>query len=144
MMPDHQNEGDYRAVLVDQWIDQACKDLEAARINFHGGRFANTVRGIYFACFHVVSAFFMKEGKALRKHSQFRAAFRRELITPGRIDVSWGPFHEWVLDHREQADYQPFVVFDSEEVEAILDQAETFISDMKKLLQNSNGHTLKP
>jgi uncharacterized protein (UPF0332 family) len=55
----------------------------------------------------MVSAFFMKEGKTFKKHSQVRAAFHRDLVRAGRIDASWGAFYEWVFDHRQQADYQP-------------------------------------
>jgi uncharacterized protein (UPF0332 family) len=83
---------DYSAVLVNHWIDKARNDLESAQVNFQSGRLSNAVRDIYFACFHVVSALFMKEGKAFNKHSQVRAGFHRDLIKPGRIDVLWGPF----------------------------------------------------
>ncbi len=76
----------------------------------------------------------MKEGKTFRKHSQVRSSFHRDLIKPGRIDVSWGPFYEWIFDHRQQADYQPIAQFESDEVRAILDQAKAFVTEMKKLL----------
>jgi uncharacterized protein (UPF0332 family) len=136
MTENDRQEKDYSAVLVNHWIDKARNDLESAQVNFQSGRLSNAVRDIYFACFHVVSALFMKEGKTFNKHSQVRASFHRDLIKPGRIDVLWGPFYEWVFDHRQQADYQPMVEFESDEVKAILDRAETFIGEMKKLLES--------
>ena len=81
----------YRTVLVNHWVAKARDDLGSAQVNLQSGRLSNAVRDIYFACFHVVSAFFMNEGKAFKKHSQVRASFRRELIRTGRIDVSWEP-----------------------------------------------------
>ena len=103
---------DYSMVLVRHWIDQAQNDLDSAQVNLQSGRLSNAVRDIYFACFHVVSAPFMKEGKTFKKHSQVRAGFHRDLIKPGRINVAWGPFYEWIFDHRQQADYQPIVQFE--------------------------------
>jgi len=126
----------YTAILVSHWIDKAQDDLQSAQANFQSGRLANAVRDIYFACFHMVSALFMKEGKTFKKHSQVRAGFHRDLIKTGRVDVSWGPFYEWVFDHRQQADYQPIVQFEADEVMAILEKAEVFVSDMKHLLEN--------
>lgn len=79
----------YRTVLVNHWVAKARDDLGSAQVNLQSGRLSNAVRDIYFACFHVVSAFFMNEGKAFKKHSQVRASFHRELIRTGRIDVSW-------------------------------------------------------
>lgn len=76
----------------------------------------------------------MKEGKAFKKHSQVRANFHRHLIKTGRIERSWGPFYEWVFDHRQQADYQPMVSFERDEVKAILDKSKAFVREMKKLL----------
>jgi uncharacterized protein (UPF0332 family) len=131
-----QSDQDYRTVFVSHWIDKARNDLESAQGNFQSGRLANAVRDIYFACFHVVSALFMKEGKTFKRHSQVRASFHRDLIKTGSIDVSWGPFYEWVFDHRQQADYQPIVEFEPDEVRTILDKAETFVSEMKKLLES--------
>jgi uncharacterized protein (UPF0332 family) len=52
------------------------------------------------------------------------------------MDVSWGSFYEWVFDHRQQADYQPFVKFESEEVKTILERAEAFLSEMNKILES--------
>ena len=124
----------YSTVLVNHWVDKARKDLDSAEMNFQSGRLSNAVRDIYFACFHIVSALFMKEGKTFKRHSQVRASFHRDLVRSGRIDVSWGSFYEWVFDHRQQADYQPIVQFESEEVLAILHEAKAFLIEMIKLL----------
>lgn len=126
----------YTAILVSHWIDKAQDDLESARANFQSGRLANAVRDIYFACFHMVSSLLMREGKTFKKHSQVRAGFHRAQIKTGRIDFSWGPFYEWVFDHRQQADYQPIVQFEADEVKAILDKAEAFVDEMRKLLES--------
>ena len=127
---------DYSTVLVRHWIDKAQDDLDSAQVNFQSGRLSNAVRDIYFACFHVVSALFMKEGKTFKKHSQVRASFHRDLIKPGKIDASWGSFYEWIFDHRQQADYEPVVRLEFDEVSTILDQANTFVSEMQKLMES--------
>jgi uncharacterized protein (UPF0332 family) len=122
-------------ILVNHWIDKARNDLGSAQANFESGRLANAVRDIYFACFHAVSALFMKNGKTFKKHSQVRASFHRELIKTGTVDISWGSFYEWVFDHRQQADYQPMVQFESDEVKEILDLAEKFVAEIKGLAE---------
>jgi len=73
------------------------------------------------------------EGKTFKKHSQLRASFHRDLIKPGRIDASWGVgFYEWIFDHHQQADYQPIVHLEADEVGTILDQANAFVSEKAK------------
>lgn len=124
----------YKEILIKYWIEKAHNDLESARGNYQAGRLANSVRDIYFASFHAVTAVLLKEGKTFKKHSAVRAAVHRDLIKTGKIDASWGPFYEWIFDNRQQADYQPMVQFEADEVEAILEQAEVFVNEMDRLL----------
>jgi len=123
-----------RQVIIDYWIEKAEEDLASARDNFSAGRFQNTVRDAYFACFHAFSSVILKSGKTFKKHKEVRSALHRDFVRTNKIDVSWGKHYDWLFDNRQKADYRALVQFDSDQVRDIIEQSQAFVEEMGRLL----------
>ena len=122
--------------IIGYWIEKAEQDLASAQDNHAAGRLQNAVRDAYFACFHAFSSVLLKEEKSFRKHKEVRSALYRDYIRTKRISVEWGKHYDWLFDNRQKADYRPLVQFDSEQVSEIIERSESFVNEMKRLVES--------
>lgn len=122
--------------IIGYWIEKAKQDLASARDNLSANRLLNTVRDAYFACFHAFSSVLLNEGKSFRKHKEVRSVLHRNYIRTKRIEAEWGKHYDWLFDNRQKADYRPLVQFDPEQVKEIIEKSETFVSEMKRLIES--------
>lgn len=123
------------------WLDKAGDDLASARSDVETGRFGNAVRSLYFACFHALGALLWKEGiwnSTMRRprsvHKSLRSILHRDLIKTGRLDAGWGEFYDEIYAGRKEVDYEPLVVYDKEQVEMLMEQAEQFVKTIESLV----------
>ena len=124
-----------RQTIINYWVEKAHEDLASARDNLSSGRYHNAVREAYFACFHAFSSVLLSEGKIFRKHKEVRSALHRDYIRTKRIDAFWGKHYDWLFDNRQKADYRPFVQFDPDQVMEIIEQSQSFVEEIERLLE---------
>ena len=123
------------------WCDKARDDLATARSDFEAGRSGNAGRSLYFACFHALGSLLWKEGiwhSTMRRprsvHKSVRSILHRDLIRTGRIDAIWGEFYDEIYAGRKEIDYEPLVVYEKDQVEALLEQANDFVKAIESLI----------
>ncbi len=121
-------------IIVEYWMEKAREDLASARDNFVAGRLQNAVRDAYFACFHSFSSLLLKEGRTFKKHKEVRSILHRDYIRTKKILTSWGKLYDWLFDNREKADYRPLIQFDPDQVKEIVEQSQSFVQEMGRLL----------
>lgn len=120
--------------IIDYWVEKAHDDIASARDNLAAERFPNAVRDAYFACFHAFSSVVFKDGKSHKKHREIRSALHRDYIRTNKIEVTWGKHYDWLFDNRQKADYRPLVEFDPDQVREIIEQSQSFVEEMKGLI----------
>lgn len=86
--------------LLEYWHHQAKEALAAARDEFRAGRYAFAVNRLYYACFYAITAVFLQENLVTKKHSGLRAAFHREFIKTGRVQVIHGKLFDELFEAR--------------------------------------------
>ena len=128
-------------LFSEHWLDKARDDLASARSDMETGRSGNAVRSLYFACFHALGALLWKEGvwnSTMRRprsvHKSLRSILHRDLIRTGRLDAIWGEFYDEIYAGRKEVDYEPLVVYDKEQVEVLMEQAEHFVKQIGSLI----------
>ena len=132
------NGNDYKAVLINYWMEKAWESYQAAKSEYASNRLSPAVRNLYYACFYALTAVLYEQGKSFRKHTAVRAALHRDLIKTGKVDSKWGRFYNRVFDSRQEGDYEPLVSFESEQVEQLLKEAEQFIRILDEMPKASN------
>jgi uncharacterized protein (UPF0332 family) len=121
-------------IIINYWIEKANDDIASAEANFSGGRYQNTVRDCYFACFHIFTALLLKDKKKFKKHKEVRSILHRDYIRNEKIEKAMGKYYDWLFDNRQNADYRPLVIFYPDQIEDIIKKSNEFINKIQQLL----------
>jgi uncharacterized protein (UPF0332 family) len=76
-----------RAEVVLYWWTKARESLASARRELEAGAHEFAVNRLYYAAFYSVSAALLERQLSFKKHSGVRAAFHREFIKTGLLEV---------------------------------------------------------
>jgi len=106
-----------RAEVVRYWWSKAEESLASARRELEAGAYTFAVNRLYYAAFYGVSAALLARHLAFKKHSGVRAAFQREFIKSGLLDVKWGKLYDQLFEDRQEGDYMALIWFEPEYVE---------------------------
>ena len=123
-----------RAEVVCYWWAQAEESLASARREMVAAAYTFAVNRLYYAVFYAVSAALLERRRSFRKHSGVRAAFHREFIKTGLLDVEWGKFYDRLFEDRQEGDYIALVSFDQDYLEAQLTHCATFLENLRPLI----------
>jgi uncharacterized protein (UPF0332 family) len=94
---------------------------------------------IYYSAFYAVSAVFLERITPFKKHSGVRAAFHRELVKPGLVDIKWGKFYDQLFEDRQEGDYIALIDFDIDYVKMQLSRCQEFLITLRPLLSSLSG-----
>jgi uncharacterized protein (UPF0332 family) len=123
-----------RAEVIRYWWSQAEESLASARRELEAGAYAFAVNRLYYAAFYGVSAALLERQLAFKKHSGVRAAFHREFVKPGLLDVEWGKLYDQLFEPRQEGDYVALISFDREYVESQLTRCAQFLDRLRPLV----------
>lgn len=123
-----------RDQIVGFWLRKAGEALESAQSEALAGRLDFAVNRAYYACFYAASAVLLRMGKKFVKHSGLRAAVHQDLVKVGKLDAKWGKAFDRIFENRQSADYVELWEFETDQVEAIVRDAEGFVQEMRRLL----------
>ena len=122
-----------RRSVVQFWMRKADDALASARSEFSAGRTDFAVNRSYYACFYAASAYLLMLGKKFVKHSGVRGAIHQDLVKSGALDVKWGRAFDHLFENRQAGDYLVLYEFEKAQVAEMLEQAEGFVDEIKKL-----------
>ena len=120
--------------MITSLLHKASQALESAWSEFQADRLEFAANRAYYACFYAASAVMLHRGKQFVKHSGLRGAIHRDLVKPGDLDAKWGKVFDRSFENRQAADYLVFTVFDPDQVEKLIQDAEGFVQVMRQLL----------
>ena len=113
---------------------QAEESLASAQREMVAAAYTFAVNRLYYAAFYAVSAALLERRQSFRKHSGVRAAFHREFIKTGLLDVEWGKFYDRLFEDRQEGDYLALVSFDQDYLEAQLTHCAAFLEKLRPLI----------
>lgn len=123
-----------RTKVVRYWWAQAEESLASARREFDAGAYPFAVNRLYYSAFYAVSAALLERQLSFVKHSGVRAAFHREFIKTGLLEVTWGKLYDQLFADREEGDYAALISFDYEYIELQLNRCAEFLATLKPLI----------
>mgnify|MGYP006301249017 CR=1 FL=1 len=122
-----------RATLVETWLTKSDSALRDARLLKENGSLSACVNRLYYAAFYAVSAVLASRNQSYGKHSAVRAAVHRDFVKTGLLSKEHGRTYDILLSRREQADYQPAVTFEPDEVHEYFVHAREMVAALKGL-----------
>ena len=98
-------------------------------------QFWNTaVNRLYYACYYAVSALLIENNIQAQTHAEARRMFGLHFIKAGIIDQELGKFYSNLFNKRQTGDYEDFLDHTREDVEALVQPAQTLIQEIEALL----------
>jgi hypothetical protein len=128
---------DQRSGIVHYWWSKALESRASAGREFEAGSYAFAMNRLYYAVFYAVSAVLLGRQQSFKKHSGVRAAFHRQFIKTGVLDMKWGRLYDQLFEDRQEGDYVVFVAFEREYVRAQLERCVEFLDELRMLLSSS-------
>ena len=125
-----------RIKLIHYRLDRAQESLEEARLLLETGHFNGCTNRLYYACFYVVSALLLTEGKSSSKHSGVRALFDREWVNRDRVSVEIGRFYRSMFNMRQKSDYDDLVQFQEKEVHKQFEQTREVVGKLVQKVED--------
>jgi uncharacterized protein len=127
------------AVLIQYRMERAVETFEDAKLLLHSGSLFSTVNRIYYALFYAVSALLLTKELSAPKHSGVLGIFNREFVHAGLVSKEAGRFYNEMFAFRQKADYKDMVKFEIADVEKWLEQAQTCLSELRRVIEKSGG-----
>lgn len=124
-------------VIIDYRVKRAEETLEDSKILFAKERLFSCVNRIYYAMFYIVNALLLTKKLSSAKHSGVLSLFNKEFVNQGIIDKELGKFYTAMFEYRQKGDYRDMVEFEKEDVKRWIEQAEKFITKIKKIIEKS-------
>jgi uncharacterized protein (UPF0332 family) len=129
-------EEEARARIVRYWCERSHTSHKAAHREAAAGDYILAINRAYYALFYAVSALLLEEGRQFKRHSGVRAAFNRDFIRTGRVEMRYGDLYNQLFDDRQAGDYVALTEFDAEYVQERIEACETFLKHLRPLLRS--------
>ena len=128
-----------RNALVDYRMQRARDTLTEADNLIQGGFYNAAVNRLYYACYYAVIALLIKIGISAHTHKGAKQMFSLHFIATNKIDKRYSVFYGRLFNDRMSGDYDDFLHYDCETIDALRPQAEEFIATIEGvLLLNDN------
>jgi uncharacterized protein (UPF0332 family) len=122
---------DTRETLIRYRLEQADESIESAQILLESKKLRPSVSRSYYAMFYAVLALLVKEDLRISKHTGAISVFNREFVKKGIFDKELSSWLQEAFDLRQRADYRELFTVSSERAEKVLNQARTFVAEVK-------------
>ncbi|MEW6775808.1 MAG: HEPN domain-containing protein [Bdellovibrionota bacterium] len=114
------------------FLQKAEDNLQAAKLLIQGEHYDVAVSRAYYTMFYLAKAFLGNRGLGLSKHSAVIAAFGKEFVSTGMVDVEFHAFLIGAQEHRIMSDYDYGPSHTREEAAKYTAQAEKFLAMAKE------------
>jgi uncharacterized protein (UPF0332 family) len=126
-----------RRALIEYRLEQADESLESARILWEHKKYRPSVSRSYYAMFYAVQALLTRKELITSKHSGAIAVFNREFVKKKLVDKEFSRWLQEAFDLRQRADYREMFKVTSERAKAVLENAHSFVEEIKKKLNEN-------
>ena len=126
-----------RRALVEYRLEQADESLESARILWEHKKYRPSVSRSYYTMFYAVQALLTRKELITSKHSGAIAIFNREFVKKKLVDKEFSRWLQEAFDLRQRADYREMFKVTSERAKAVLENAHSFVEEIKKKLNEN-------
>ncbi len=126
---------DERKALSQARYDHALECLEAARNLLADEHIKSAANRAYYAVFHSMRSVLAYDDIDMKHHSGIISSFRRLYIKTGAFDVRLSMIISELYDLRTGSDYDDFFVVSGAEVAEQIENAEYFLKEIKRFLE---------
>ena len=116
------------------WLEQADQKIVVAQKLLDLGYYDDATSRAYYGMFYAAKAALLSVDVDTKTHAGVLNQFSQQFIKTGQIDKSFGRMLALVMQARETSDYSPEITVSQANAEAILDDAQAFVTQVKVFL----------
>jgi uncharacterized protein (UPF0332 family) len=120
--------------LVEYRLGQAEESLRASKVLIERDLLRPCVNRAYYAMFYSVLALLAIDKKETSRHSGVISLFDKHFVKQGIFKKDFSRWLHDAFDLRQRADYAPDYNVSSDEATEVVEQAEMFVQEMKKII----------
>ncbi len=124
--------------LVAYRMERAKETLLEADLLINGGCYNAAVNRLYYACYYAVIALLVKNRIVAQTHDGVKQMFGLHFIVSGRLDRKYSRFYSQLFNARMSGDYDDFLFYDAEMLDALRPQAEEFVVAIEEQLKKQD------
>ncbi len=128
-----------KAELVSYRITRARETLTEAEFLIQNGLLSTAVNRLYYACFYAVNALLYQNDINAKTHSGVKQMFSLHFVKTGLVSIKASDFYTVIFDMRHTGDYDDFIVFDKDEVIALLPPAIELVTQIERILSKTDS-----
>ena len=121
--------------LVKYRISRALESLSEAKVLAGSSYWNACVNRLYYACFYAVSALLALRQMKSKKHSGIRSFFNLHFVKTGIVSIESARIYNDLFERRQEGDYEDFFVFNEGEVKPWVEDAVSFVDNLKTLIE---------
>jgi uncharacterized protein (UPF0332 family) len=121
--------------LVKYRISRSLESLAEARVLANSKHWNACVNRLYYGCFYAVSALLILHHMKSSKHSGVRSFFNLHFVKTGIVSIESAQIYNDLFERRQEGDYEDFFVFTETEVMPWIEDAVSFIDNLKTLIE---------
>lgn len=120
-------------------LEKAQESIEAAAILKREGQNTFAASRVYYAMYYVTEALLYEKGLKFKKHSAVHSAFGEQFVKTGIFDSKFYKALTKAFENRLISDYDIDVAIPREEVELMIEQADSFLRTTSQYLTKTNS-----
>jgi uncharacterized protein (UPF0332 family) len=120
--------------LVSYGLEQAGESPTAGKVVFEQGLLRPSINRSYYAMFYSVLALLTTRREETSKHGRAIALFDKEFVKAGVFSKQFSRWLHEAFDLRQRSDYSPQFHPTEEDARGVLDQATSFVTEIKAKL----------
>jgi len=126
---------DEKLEAVRAWLVLADEKLEVAQKLLDLGYDDDATSRAYYGMFYAAKAALLSIDVDARSHAGVLNQFSQHMIKTGQVDKKYGRMLALVMQAREASDYSPEISVSHENAEAIVSDAEDFVTEIRTFLK---------
>ena len=128
-----------RDSLIAYRIERAYGSLKEARLMAQGEFYNAAINRLYYACYYMAVALLLKHNISAQTHSGVKTMLGMHFTSKGKLSISATKIFATLFEKRHSSDYDDFVYCDREMIDELYPKAETFIEEVKGLIENTEN-----
>lgn len=123
-------------ILISYRIEQAKETIDEAELLIANNKYRAAISRIYYGMFYCLLGLALKYQFETSKHQQLLGWFNKNFIHTGKVDLKYGEIIKNAYRNRIKSDYETYVSYSKENVEAMLLNMKEFVKIMENYISN--------
>ena len=126
---------------IDALIGYRCQRsdeaIQESELLCREGFYNAAVNRLYYACYYVISALFLKDDIEAHTHSGMKTQFGMHYVKTEKISINQASIYYTLFEKRHSGDYDDFIYFDHEMTQELIALTKEFTSTIKEMVTKS-------